>query len=726
MVGAAVEDDNESGAGGVWGSLFRINPVYWSLGVIAVTSVLWWWRFVRDFAFGSCTTKRNSAGAANNNAAKKEEELSNNSNTNNTSNTIPALEDLRYLVRVLRPDSTHWEILTAVLSTPDSLAWSDRDVARVRAARSKRHAQLEHQPVTSTRPTATTTKTNSADDRHQQPNEKTTTDYFDDLVNEGGWDESEDDSNDETDTVSNSRAATSSSSSTTTTTSALLSTNSKERAQREIAAEKEKEDRLRAVKEASGEGITVCEGLDEGVLGQAWVERTLTAAGVWPPTDLGVLSSSKALPTTATTNSNSTTSSKTTIDANANKNLKNSHLPPLPLEHDGMRRMLCMTVGRLNSVMLNSHVELLDAGSRDKIDQTYFQATMEFRNRVSMLLDACLRIAVTLRSQQLLATLVETVAMFKIGVKCSNELFRTVSTNASDNTATIVASSNGKVVTFRDRAIPWFNAFMTRQYGILPRLKILSRTIRRATNSTDVTSINENSTGVESTLTDKNNTPSGSTPTTSSSSSSSTSGSVTAVFDPGDGGEILLDLERIHAQQFLKVKVEQLEKQGIPPAVGLQTYREVWWFTLRVTKKKTDESKDTNSAIQKEVDEDDIPPKLPWASATDEEENDPSDWEAFRCQDPAYRLLTAWPMSITNIAQQRGKMKIQFVAPTVPGHYVYTVAIHSLDFFGADTELEFDVTVNKDSTKRNAEITLPNNSEGTATGDDAIRLEASK
>lgn len=73
------------------------------------------------------------------------------------------------------------------------------------------------------------------------------------------------------------------------------------------------------------------EGIDDGVIGQEWVERTLAASGIWPPNDWGLLQNR-------------------TFDYNGTQ--------VGPLDHPGIRRNICMMLGRLNTTMLNSHPEL--------------------------------------------------------------------------------------------------------------------------------------------------------------------------------------------------------------------------------------------------------------------------------------------------------------------------------------------------------------------------------
>lgn len=455
------------------------------------------------------------------------------------------LDDMSYLARTLKPDSTPWDVLTATLATPETIQWSLLDLERVEKARQHR-IERDRQLL----------KENIAKNKTSASHTAMDVSAFDDLVNEGGWDEEDD----------------------------------ADMAAKAAAAEAERKKELEQLKQqATGQVVLLLEGMDEGVLGQKWVEATLTKAGVWPPQDLGVL---------------------------AHQMFDYEGRQVSALDHPGVRRILCMTVGRLNSIMLNGHQDLLEAGSKERIDQTYFRASMEFRNRVGMLLEAALRVAIAMGSKRLLSTIIETVAMYKIGVNKDK------------------------------KSIPWFNQLMTRQYGILPRLKVHSKTVATPDQVEIAT---------------------------------------------GDSAEVQLDLERIHAENFLKVKVEMFKQQGIPPQVGLQSYREGWWFLLRM--KRLDGVTVTEPILAADV---------PWTVES-------ADVSVFEKENPENRLLTAWPMIMQNIAQQRGKAKIQFKAPAEAGKYRYYVGIQSQDFFGADQELEFDVDVldattvhrqpKKDSTK---------------------------
>jgi len=96
-----------------------------------------------------------------------------------------------------------------------------------------------------------------------------------------------------------------------------------------------------------------------------------------------------------------------------------------------------MILGRLNAQTLNTHPELAAKGPKNQIDLTYFRATLEFRQRTGLLLEAALRVAASTQSYRLYKTLVETAAMFKIGA----------------------TSATSK------KTVRWFQQAMTKTYG---------------------------------------------------------------------------------------------------------------------------------------------------------------------------------------------------------------------------------------------------------------------
>lgn len=178
----------------------------------------------------------------------------------------------------------------------------------------------------------------------------------------------------------------------------------------------------------------------------------------------------------------------------------------------------------------------------------------------------------------------------------------------------------------------WFDGIMMKQYHVLPRLDI---------NNTSVECPDEPDMAV------------------------------------GDVLTITLDLTRLHAENFTRQKVAQFQKQGIPPQVALQTYREGWWFFARA--ERLDGTSPASSleiktdGLLKEVAADDIA-KFDKCSYND-------------------RLLTAWPMVVQNVAQKSGKVKVQFQAPKVPGKYKFKIDVKSQDFLGADQEFSVEGTI---------------------------------
>ncbi|GMI07700.1 hypothetical protein TrLO_g13239 [Triparma laevis f. longispina] len=139
------------------------------------------------------------------------------------------------------------------------------------------------------------------------------------------------------------------------------------------------------------------EGVDEGVVGIEWVKGVLEELGAWPP---------KIPCLTAGTS---------------------SYVGALPNGPDGkpvdlmasppVRRNMIMMIARLNSMRLNTHPVLQQAAQKGLIDGSYFQESLKFRMKVSLLFEACLRVATHSKKIVLARTIVETVAMYKMGVK---------------------------------------------------------------------------------------------------------------------------------------------------------------------------------------------------------------------------------------------------------------------------------------------------------------------
>lgn len=151
-----------------------------------------------------------------------------------------------------------------------------------------------------------------------------------------------------------------------------------------------------------------------------------------------------------------------------------------------------------------------------------------------------------------------------------------------------------------------------------------------------------------------------------------------SILATGDMAEFFLDLERTHAENFLKQKIAMCQKQGIPPQVALQAYREGWWFLLRA-----ENVNDPNIRAEPIMRESPILSKL-----------DSQDLDKFEAATPAaQRLITAWPMIVQNCAQKAGKVRIQFPVPSIPGKYRFVLDIKSQDFLGADQQIVIEKDV---------------------------------
>ena len=248
----------------------------------------------------------------------------------------------------------------------------------------------------------------------------------------------------------------------------------------------------------------------------------------------------------------------------------------------------------------------MEASSKKLIDPTYFKASMEYRQRAGLLLEASLRIACTMNSYRLAKTIIEAVSQFKIGVQDP----------LAKNT------------------LDWFNTVMTKQYSEagLPRLAISDLNVETPDEKEIAT---------------------------------------------GDLSAITLNMERVHAEAFTKVKVAQCQQQGIPPQIALQSYREGWWVLVRL--KKIDGGETPKSEVNPKSMLNDLLSDAEKAKFEDEKDEN--------------RLLVAWPMIVQNMAQKSGKVKVQFKAPSVPGKYKIYLAVKSQEFLGTDQEFELPVTV---------------------------------
>ena len=187
-------------------------------------------------------------------------------------NTSVAGADTKYLMATLGPESTHMDILLAIATTPENINLSQQMIDKIDEMRAELIA------------------------KRSGKNKKKAPDAF--SLDDDGW-AADDDDDDAT------KAA--------------------------KAEEEVKEAAKKQLAEATGTVDVPMEGLDEGVLGQNWVEQTLAAKGAWPPKDMRFLVTKKFM-------------------------YKGKLVSAM--DHPAVRRNLCFTMGRLNSMVLNTHTEL--------------------------------------------------------------------------------------------------------------------------------------------------------------------------------------------------------------------------------------------------------------------------------------------------------------------------------------------------------------------------------
>ena len=185
-------------------------------------------------------------------------------------------DDASYIASRLGPESSHTDVLLCIATTPENIYLSEQQLSKVEAMRAEKIAKQEENK-----------KKNAS---------KSSAAAFD--LDEAGWAEDEEED---------------------------------EAAKKAREEEESREQAKKELNAATGKTNMPMEGIDEGVVGQKWVENTLAQKGYWPPKDLGLI-----------------------------KDLKFKHQGKMvsPLDHPAIRRNLCMTMGRLHSIVLNTHTEL--------------------------------------------------------------------------------------------------------------------------------------------------------------------------------------------------------------------------------------------------------------------------------------------------------------------------------------------------------------------------------
>jgi hypothetical protein len=201
-------------------------------------------------------------------------------------NTV-GLKDIGYIASKLSPDSTHLDVLFAVASTPESIMWGTKAYLKKEKFKQDR---LEEEKKEGEENKKSSSKASSSSGNMFE-------------LDDDGWADEADDMDEE----------------------------AKEKAKLAKEAEEQKQKEREQLKQATGKVKILLEDLDEGVIGQKWVESTLEKAGAWPPPDLRFL--------------------KDMTFEYDGKQLS-------ALDHPGLRRNLCHIAGRIHSIALNSHPDL--------------------------------------------------------------------------------------------------------------------------------------------------------------------------------------------------------------------------------------------------------------------------------------------------------------------------------------------------------------------------------
>ena len=154
-----------------------------------------------------------------------------------------------------------------------------------------------------------------------------------------------------------------------------------------------------------------------------------------------------------------------------------------------------------------------------------------------------------------------------------------------------------------------------------------------------------------------------------------------------DASVLEMELNRVHGENFMKQKIAMAMKQGIPPEIALQTFREGWWILLRC--EKLDKGDDLNANTEF-IDKHPILANL----STDIRDK-------FRQEKEENLLINAWPFMVSNIKQVTGKLKVTFLAPKIPGKYKFYIDVKSQEYLGCDQTFTLEKEVlDKDTVKR--------------------------
>lgn len=145
-----------------------------------------------------------------------------------------------------------------------------------------------------------------------------------------------------------------------------------------------------------------------------------------------------------------------------------------------------------------------------------------------------------------------------------------------------------------------------------------------------------------------------------------------------------LDIERKHADNFTRQKIELCAKQGIPPQIALSAYREIWWILIR--------AKNMDPTVPAE--KLDVKPNQDGVGITF---FDKKNLKQYENEAEENRLVHMFPFVVPNVAQKAGKLTVRFMAPKKAGRYKFFVDVKSGEFLGCD----HDFTLVADVVDRN-------------------------
>lgn len=320
------------------------------------------------------------------------------------------------------------------------------------------------------------------------------------------------------------------------------------------------------------------------------------------------------------------------------------------LSDPAVRRNMLMTMGRIHAMQLNAHPELLKAGPSGMIDKTYFNGTLEFRGRVGQLLDAALKMACTLKCYRLALSILDAIVMFKTGL------------DSADDPGYVAHFKNLMAEQYGPSGIP--RLIFTEKYLGVPITEhpghAPTETNDKEAEKNKITQLVEQTKAVTST---------------------------------DETMSLVLNVTRQHAESFTKQKLAECVKQGVPPQVVLNSYKEGWFVMVRASKvggslSKTDHIYGTDhlevmkaggNKLYEMLNEETV------AAFKAEFEEDQDD----------KRLVLAWPFEIKNVAQKAGRVAVKLHPPREEGKYLFHIMFKSTEFLGADEEFTLELDVKK-------------------------------